>query len=423
MTIFLDCSYTRTQQGSVGITRAVRNLAQQLPEIMAAGEKLVLVVAGSDGFRVVPAAADASTAPDGPYGQAAPFAVRLYRRLMAARIRAAVARTLPLALQVVLWRLYSRLTFSHLSRDLPHATIGAGDLVLLCDASWSYDVGRCARKAIRQGAKIVTLIYDLIPINHPQYCAPLFTAVFRRWINEIVLFSDGIICISAATEREVGQYCRDVAGRAVPLDHFQLGSDLEAGAARGSVRPEIERLCDGAGREKLFLAVGSIEPRKNYALLMDSFESVWASDPQASLTVVGRASADAGPVLARMHRHPMMGRRLFVYLDANDAELDRLYCHARALVFPSAAEGFGLPLVEARQRGCLVLASDIPVFRELADGGVRLFPVDSPAHLSQAILDVLASPPLRPAARPLFGWRASAEEFLRKVRRLAGAAR
>jgi O-antigen biosynthesis alpha-1,2-rhamnosyltransferase len=116
----------------------------------------------------------------------------------------------------------------------------------------------------------------------------------------------------------------------------------------------------------------------------------------------------------------MLGRRLFVYHDGSDTELDYLYRHARALLFPSAVEGFGLPLVEARQRGCLVLASDIPVFRELADDWVKLFPLDDAKHLARAVLDVAATAPQRPPAMAVYGWQASAGEFLSKVQALAG---
>jgi alpha-1,2-rhamnosyltransferase len=421
MTIFLDCTYTRTQQGSVGITRVVRNLSRQLVAQLPPGE-LVLVVAGREGFKVVDSAAaaqeDAAAAAKRDPEVAA--AIRLFRLVTSSRLRATIVRSLPLALQVPLWRLYSRLTFEQISRGLPSADIRPGDLVILCDASWTYDVWSCARKAAVRGARIVTLVYDLIPLHFPQYCAPLFTAVFRGWLREAVASSHGIICISQTTQRDVEQYCRGMSRSAPALDHFRLGSDLDLKDAQGPVRDDVHRLCAQAA--KLFLMVGSIDARKNQAFALEAFERVWASDADVMLVVVGRASGDVGAILKRLVGHSKAGSRVFVFQDANDAELDCLYRHARALIFPSAAEGFGLPLVEARQRGCLVLASDIAAFRELADAGVRLFSLADPGNLARCVLDVLIGTAQPPPPMPVFTWKASAEQFLSKVRALAESA-
>ncbi len=418
MTIFLDCTYTRTQQGSVGITRVVRNLSRQLAELLPTGD-LVLVVSGREGFKVVDSAAAtqegaAAAAVREPDVSAA---IRFFRLVTSSRLRAAIVRNLPLALQVPLWRLYSRLTFEQIARGLPPADIRPGDVVILCDASWTYDVWKCARIASSGGAKIVTLVYDLIPLDFPQYCAPLFTAVFRGWLHETVEYSHGIICISETTRRDVERFCRDIGRRSPLLDHFRLGSDLDLLDSRGQVREEIRRLC--VQGSKLFLTVGSIDVRKNHPFALDAFERVWASDADAALVVVGRASGDVGAILKRMKEHPKAGSRLFFFQDANDSELDYLYRHARALIFPSAAEGFGLPLVEARQRGCFVLASDIAAFRELADAGVRLFSLADAKNLALCVLDVLAGPSQSPPPMPVFNWKASAEQFLDKIRSIA----
>ena len=72
--------------------------------------------------------------------------------------------------------------------------------------------------------------------------------------------------------------------------------------------------------------------------------------------------------------------------DASDAEVLCLYSSCCALLLPSLYEGFGLALVEARTRGCQVVASDLPVFRELADAGVTLVAVNSASALEAAVL-------------------------------------
>jgi alpha-1,2-rhamnosyltransferase len=76
---------------------------------------------------------------------------------------------------------------------------------------------------------------------------------------------------------------------------------------------------------------------------------------------------------------------LFLLRDATDSELDHAYRHASALVIASSIEGFGLPVAEAFQHGLPVLCSDIPVFREIADGRAAFFGLDSPDSLTAAL--------------------------------------
>ena len=114
-----------------------------------------------------------------------------------------------------------------------------------------------------------------------------------------------------------------------------------------------------------------------------------------------------------MRQHPQQGRLLLTLLDASDAEVAHAYAKCRALILPSLAEGFGLPLVEARTRGCLVIASDLPAFEELADEGVSLYARDSGAQL-EALVAAHASVDRRASVAPMaaFTWKDSAQQFL-----------
>ncbi len=125
--------------------------------------------------------------------------------------------------------------------------------------------------------------------------------------------------------------------------------------------------------------------------------------------------------MERLRQHPEQGKRLLTLFDAGDSELAHVYAHARALVLPSLAEGFGLPLVEARTRDCLVIASDLPSFKELADEGVSLYARASSAQLG-ALIAAHAKPNRRSRAAPmpLFTWKESAAQLLQRTIALAG---
>jgi len=114
---------------------------------------------------------------------------------------------------------------------------------------------------------------------------------------------------------------------------------------------------------------------------------------------------------------------LLTIFDATDVEIDHIYGRCRALVFPSLMEGFGLPLVEARTRGCPVIASDLPVFMEVADQGISFFERSSASAL-QALLARHAAVDERESVGSMlpFLWRDSARQCRARMTLLLPAA-
>ncbi len=142
----------------------------------------------------------------------------------------------------------------------------------------------------------------------------------------------------------------------------------------------------GAGRP--YLTVGTIEPRKNHVLLVDAFERIWQRHSDARLLIVGRVGWLCESLVQRIRRHPQYQRSLFMFNDLSDSELEFCYQHAKAFLFPSHAEGFGLPVVEALQHGLPVLASDIPIHREVGQDFCTYFNRETPDELVRLISDI-----------------------------------
>jgi alpha-1,2-rhamnosyltransferase len=407
MRLHLDCSFTRLQPGNVGVTRVVRGLARGLP-----AAQLQLVAYHGDGFR----RADSVDGPAAPVGAAKRGGLWqfLYRLSGSNALRRLVKSMLPVALQAAVWRVFSRIAFSRLAHALPRAEISAGDIVIVGDAGWTYDVWSCVDRAAQQGARIATIVYDLIPLSQPQFCAPVYRRQFAAWLQEALRRSDAILCISEASRVELEGYCRETSLACPPTASFRLGGDLPpANTATAPARDSIRKLAGGPG---FFLTVGSIEPRKNHALLLDVFEQLWQRGIDAVLVVVGRPTDGTQATVARFRRHARLGRSLFFYDDASDAELELLYRGARAVILATLAEGFGLPLVEARQRGCEVIASRLPAFEEIADEGVRLFtPGDATALAALVEQAIATTRPAPPSYMPEFSWHDSAQQFIARL--------
>jgi glycosyltransferase involved in cell wall biosynthesis len=410
--IHFDVSYTRTQMGNVGITRTVRRLADALNSLGGADACVCRPVTfHTDGFRL--AAADGALEGTGNRASTSRSA-QLLRWATNGFVRRAVSALVPMGLLHRSWRLYNRLAFDRLSRSEKAVEFQAGDWLVLADQSWNYRAWTAAASARQSGAKVVLIVYDLIPLTQPQYCNPLFTRVFGEWLQRMLGVADAVLCISKATEQDLHAYGRSKNLGLPATACFRLGGDKLEVRGEREVRPPLAALFSG---HPCFAAIGSFEPRKNYGFLLDVFEELWAEGHGFRLVVIGRQNEESRVLIDRFRRHREIGNRLMCVFDASDAEIAFAYARCQALLFPSLAEGFGLPLVEARMLGCRVIASDLPALAELADKGVSLFPVNSRPALKQLVLAASnPSPGSEPGKMPHFGWEESALQMVSRTR-------
>lgn len=424
--LFMDVSYTRTQNVNVGITRTVRRLEEELRRVYSAqGGKFATVSFHTDGFRELDPGALSSPVSQGPAGANDKSAARLFRWITGKFFRKVVlaALVLPWPLLRFVWSITSRWTFNFLSRAEPAVAFGPGDVLLFCDASWNYPVWVAARKARAKGAKVVLMMHDVIPLRHPQFVFPLVPLIFRLWLDRMLPVADCVICNSGATEQDLRLLAQETGAPLPPTGHFRLGSDpLKKQRAEGDVRGVLQRfLLEGP---PCFAAIGSFEPKKNYGFLLDVFERLWARGLEMRLLIIGRESAECHELIRRVRQHAQQGEKLLTLFDATDSEVAFAYSNCRALVFPSMAEGFGLPLVEARTRGSLVIASSLPVFVELADAGVSIYPQSSHAALEELVVQHASSDRRAetPAMSP-FTWKDSARQCVALFRSLLAGQR
>ena len=299
-----------------------------------------------------------------------------------------------------------------------------GDVLVLLDSSWHADFFSHAEHLKTQGIGIVAVVYDLIPLTHPQFCDAPLVKVFDHWFEWVSRTADGFIAISETICNEVRT---DVVRRLGPEEagkrwyhFFHLGSELDQARGEGETRPALRTLFADAPAPSVYLMVSTIEPRKNHAYLLDAFEQIWTdSNSQAVLCIVGRVGWKCAPLVARIKGHAELGKRLFMFNDLSDTELEFCYRHSKSLVFPSFVEGFGLPLVEAMQRGLPAMASDIPVFREIGADFLAYFNLDDPSSLA-ALVRRFEETGQFPAARKLadwswLGWRESTRQLIERI--------
>jgi glycosyltransferase involved in cell wall biosynthesis len=221
-----------------------------------------------------------------------------------------------------------------------------------------------------RGMRVAAMVYDVMPVLHPEWFPPEpGISNFEMWLRWILDVADVVVVNSWATAQDVMDY----ANRQPPqrADRFEihilpLGIEPKA-AAQIPVDREIGH----------FLMVGTVEPRKGHADVLDAFEELWRHQDDAALTVVGRAGWMVDTLVERMEQLEKKEPRFRWLRAAADAEVDALYARSTAVVMASRGEGFGLPVVEAAAHGCPVVVRDIPVLREVAQDHALYFQADA----------------------------------------------
>jgi glycosyltransferase involved in cell wall biosynthesis len=152
----------------------------------------------------------------------------------------------------------------------------------------------------------------------------------------------------------------------------------------GQVTPPAPRL----------LSIGILEPRKNQTFLLEVVRSLWDDGLKFELHLVGRVNPHFGRAVYRYLRATMKKYAdLFYYGAASDEQVRKLYARSRALVFPTVAEGCGLPVLEALWRGLPVVCSDLPVLLENAEsGGCLPLPVNDLLAWREGLRSILTDP-------------------------------
>jgi alpha-1,2-rhamnosyltransferase len=292
--------------------------------------------------------------------------------------------------------------------------IKPGDRFFMLSDSWNaFDELAPLFARIRSaGGEIISCIFDLIPELYPHACHEVTVPLYDAWLRKALMESDSFLAISRTVADELAGFIETRQlphKRGLKIGWFHCGCDI---AQSGEKQARAKIRDAAAGSAPVFLCVSTIEPRKGQRVALRAFESLWREGFDAKLLFVGRRGWLEEAIAAEIENHPENGRRLFWFDDVGDEELAFLYDRARALVLPSFAEGFGLPIVEAAWRGRPVLCSDIPVFREVGGAGAIYFRVNDAQALADRVKELLAG---KSAADPAKVLRASWADAARRI--------
>jgi glycosyltransferase involved in cell wall biosynthesis len=299
---------------------------------------------------------EALGAPSGTLGAANPLALRL----TAARTSMETRRARYLRFGLGLAR-------NRRSRRLP-----AGSIYLNV-SHFGLEQPALLDRVTARGMRPVVMLHDLIPIAHPEYCSPSAFGWHLKRVEAMLDHAELVITNSAFTASELAAYAGRTGRRMPATCVAPLGLEPQFRA-----RPE-----PALAQRPYFVCVGTIEPRKNITLLMTLWRRLAdrLGDATPPLVLAGQRGWETEAIVDHLERSPPVRRFVHEINGLADEELARLIAGARALLSPSFMEGFNLPVAEALAMGTPVIASDIPVHRELARGARLIDPLDGPAWL------------------------------------------
>jgi glycosyltransferase involved in cell wall biosynthesis len=264
-----------------------------------------------------------------------------------------------------------------------------------------------------RGVAVHFVVYDLLPIQFPHYW-PSMHALHVQWLYTLAQF-DGAICISRTVADELLDWLNQHGPnrlRPFSIGWFHLGADIESSAPSRGLPPDAVSVLQTLATRPTFLVVGTLEPRKGHAKTLSAFEQLWREGLDINLVFVGKSGWLVEALVEKLRVHPELGRHFFWLTGVSDEFLEKIYAAANCLIAPSEGEGFGLPLIEAAQHGLPIIASDIPVFREVAGDHATYFRGKTPEAMAQAVRDWLqldqSTAQAQVAGMPWLTWEQSA---------------
>ena len=232
----------------------------------------------------------------------------------------------------------------------------------------------------RRDVHAVFFLHDLLPLDHPEFWWPGHEALFEARVATMLGRADALIVASEAVRERAMRELGARGLKRVPIHAAALPSPLGGGLRAQDVDPALAEI-------PYCLMIGTIEPRKNHRLILEVWRKLAESgqEPPKLVLVGGRGWGDTSAFDLAL-RSPALRGTVLEASGLGDGALRRLIVNARAVLAPSFAEGFGLPIVEALTLGTPILASDIPVFREVGGGRAHLIDPADEAAWAEAVM-------------------------------------
>lgn len=247
------------------------------------------------------------------------------------------------------------------STGLKYITIDSEDTILVSGAFWLFHDTHYVIKKIKEdaGCKVITILYDLIPITHAHFIDQGFSQMFKQQVDAMLPINDKLLSISHHVKNECIAYLKENDLPVVDIDvmPFGFGTEMDVSTTDDD---EMRLKKWGLDGEAFALCVGTVEPRKNPGLLLKVWQMLDKKHGQKTpkLVFAGRKSVGVNWVFKEVRSHKGLKRSVKFLNSVGDSDLASLYRKSKIVIFPSLVEGWGLPVEEAISYGKHTLASN-----------------------------------------------------------------
>jgi glycosyltransferase involved in cell wall biosynthesis len=274
------------------------------------------------------------------------------------------------------------------------------------------------------GACIVTL-HDVLFETHPQYFGTQFVRMARWSARHAVRKARITLTVSEYSRTEIARHYGVESARVVLTRNAVDGARFHplrgAGDASSAAAEHAVLARFGLRSGEFLCMLGRLEPRKNHAALVRAYARL--GDDSPPLVIIGQRDFAYAEVFALVERLGLH-ERVRILEDVDDRALPVMLRHAALMAYPSTAEGFGMPVLEALASGVPVITSNTTSLPEVAGDAAWLVAPDDVEALAKTLAAALAEPPAAREARVRrgiaqaagFTWGQAAANLLTAVR-------
>ncbi len=260
----------------------------------------------------------------------------------------------------------------------------------------------------RYGIQYIPMVYDLIPVLHPDFFTDELVKEFLAWLVGVFDHADAFLSISEATKRDLIDAAARV-GVALDPDHVTVVRlDAEFASARRAPAAR-EPATDLPAADSYVLFVSTIEPRKGHVFAFEAWTALvrkLGANRVPRLICVGRSGWRNDAVYEALERVADLGDHITLLSDVSDETLAALYRGSLFVIYPSLYEGWGLPITEALCYGKVVVTTTAAALPE-AGGSYAVYVTPADANGLADAAELLISDPEARRARE----RRIAKEF------------
>ena len=226
---------------------------------------------------------------------------------------------------------------------------------------------------------------------------------YRYLLNQAINNSNGIITPTNSVKEEILQHYPSTDDKKVAVTYEGVDEELKKAKENTALSKEFKK--------PFFLYVGNFYPHKNVERLIEAFVK---TKTDSHLVLVGPDDHFASQIIQLINQLNANSRVTLCH-QSTLSDMVYIYKNARALIHPSLSEGFGLPIIEAAYFGLPIIASDIPVFREILGKDYISFDPRSVDDIAEKISNFIQGPTLLRSDLASIGRRFSFEDMAKKT--------